>query len=217
MKAGKKPAGWTGKYTIQQYNFKSDDKPFICFEPGNDMWIRWIGGGYNHFPVNQARSDGRWAKTTDRPTHFASSPCSDPVIHEEGNRMYWLGLYGMNRMGMDDLVGFGRSWAYPPELQLNSKSCLSDGYDRAERCYRLENTQSGAAPVEMTLKGSSESPVNDPAFVIKNWKSDGARILVNGKEIKGTRVGINHKLGGDELMVFIPIMEKGPVNISIKK
>jgi len=85
-----KPAGWKAENTIQQYNFKSDNKPFICFEPGNRMSVRWIDGGYNHFPVNQARSDGRWAKTTDRPTHFMSSPCSDPVVHEQGNRLYSL-------------------------------------------------------------------------------------------------------------------------------
>ena len=40
--------------------------------PLRNMWVRWIAGGYNHFPVNQAGSDGRWAKTTDRPTHSIS-------------------------------------------------------------------------------------------------------------------------------------------------
>ena len=79
----KQPADWPGDYTVQQFNFKSQNKPYICFEPGNRMWVRWIDGGYNHFPVNQARCDGRWAKTLDRPSHISSSPCSNPVIHEQ--------------------------------------------------------------------------------------------------------------------------------------
>ncbi len=211
-----KPEGWTGKYTIQQFNFKSENKPFICFEPGNNMWVRWIGGGYNHFPVNQARSDGRWAKTTDRPTHFMSSPCSDPLIHEDGNRLYWIGLYGMNGMSMNELVSFGRSWAYAPELTLTGNGCISKGYDRAERCYQLENTNPEAIPIELTLKGSKESPVINPAIIVKNWKSKGAKVFVNGKENTNCKVGINHQLHGDDLVIYIPLEEFVPVKITLE-
>ena len=214
---GRQQDDWTDKYTIQQFNFKSKNKPFICFEPGNNMWVRWIGGGYNHFPVNQARSDGRWAKTTDRPAHFMSSPCSDPVIHENGNRLYWMGLYGMNGMSMKELVTFGRTWAYAPELLLKGKDCISIGYDKTQRCYQLENTRPYAGPIEFTLKGSKGSPVINPAIIVKNWNSAGAKIFVNGKENKNCRVGINHKLDGDDLVIYIPLNEDVPVIITIKK
>jgi hypothetical protein len=215
MSMGKRPVDWTGKYTVQQYNFKSVYKPFICFEPGNEMWVRWIGGGYNHFPVNQARSDGRWAKTSDRPTHFASSPCSDPVIHENGNRLHWIGLYGMNNMTMDELVSFGRSWAYAPELSLSGNGLIYKGYDRAQRCYQLESNKPAAGPVELTLKGSKDSPVINPAILVKNWNSNGAKILVNGKAYKNSKVGIYHQLGGDDLIIYIPLNEITPVRITI--
>jgi hypothetical protein len=208
---------WTEKYTIQQFNFKSKNKPFICFEPGNNMWVRWIDGGYNHFPVNQARSDGRWAKTTDRPTHFMSSPCSDPVIHENGNRLYWMGLYGMNCMSMNELVTFGRTWAYAPELLLKGNSCIFRGYDKTQRCYQLENAKPYAGPIEFTLKGSKGSPVINPAIIVKNWNSAGAKILVNGKENKNCRVGINHHLDGDDLVLYISLNEEAAVIITIKK
>jgi Concanavalin A-like lectin/glucanases superfamily len=211
------PDDWTEKYTIQQFNFKSKNKPFICFEPGNNMWVRWIGGGYNHFPVNQARSDGRWAKTTDRPTHFMSSPCSDPVIHENGNRLYWMGLYGMNGMSMKELVTFGRTWAYAPELLLKGNGSISRGYDKTQRCYQLENNKPSAVPIEFILKGSKSSPVINPAIIVKNWNSAGAKILVNGKENKNCRVGINHHLDGDDLVLYISLNEEAPVIITIKK
>jgi hypothetical protein len=177
--------------------------------------VRWIGGGYNHFPVNQARSDGRWAKTTDRPTHFMSSPCSDPVIHEDGNRLYWIGLYGMNGMNMPDLISFGRSWAYAPELSVIGIGYVSKGYDKAQRCYHLESSNSKSRTVEFTLKGSKDSPVINPAIVVKNWNSNGAKILVNGKENRNCKVGINHQLDGDELVVYISLNEEVPVKITM--
>jgi hypothetical protein len=211
----KQPAGWTGKYTIQQYNFKSENKPFICFEPGNDMWVRWIAGGYNHFPVNQARSDGRWAKTIDRPTHFMSSPCSDPVIHESGNRMYWLGLYGMNGLNMNDLISFGRSWAYPPELAITGNGYVSKGYDKTQRCYLVDNNNSKGRTLELILKGSKDSPVIDPAIRVKNWNSNGAKILVNRKETGNSKIGINHLLDGDDLVLYVSLKEEVPIKITM--
>lgn len=211
----RQPADWTGKYTVQQFNFKSEIKPFICFEPGNHMWVRWIGGRYNHWPVNQARSDGRWAWTSDRPTSFMSSPCSDPLIHENGNRLYWIGLYGMNIMSMNELVSFGRSWAYAPELALVGNGCISKGYDRSERCYQLEKNKSEAGPIKLILKGSKDSPVINPAIIVKNWNSTAAKILVNGKLNEDSKVGINRQLHGDDLVIYIPLKEMVPVKITI--
>jgi hypothetical protein len=209
-----KSSDWKKDYTIQQFQFKSKNKPYICFEPGNRMWVRWINGGYNHFPVNQARSDGRWARTTDRPTHIMSSPCSDPIIHENGNRLSWYALYGMNTMPMTDLVTFGRAWAYAPKLSTGS-GFESKGYDRSQRCYQIENTSGKASPCEMTLKGSKDSPVLNPALRIKNWHADEAKILVNGKAHASYKTGINRTLEGTDLVVFVTINKVGPVKITI--
>ncbi|MCF7954564.1 MAG: hypothetical protein K9M75_02065, partial [Phycisphaerae bacterium] len=208
------PFKWQNNYTVQQFNFKSKNKPYICFEPGNRMHVRWVPDGYNHFPVNQARSDGRWRKTLDRPSHTTSSPCSNPVIHEQGDRLYWNALYGMNSMNMKELVGFGRSWAYAPELSVDS-SVVSNGYDKSERCYQLETVPGKSGPVKISLKGSKESPVINPAFYIKNWKADGAKILVNGKDYPNAKVGINRKLESTDLVVFVDVSEVTAVNITI--
>jgi len=213
----RQPADWPGKYTVQQFNFKSQNKPYICFEPGNDMWVRWIDVGYNHYPVNQARSDGRWAKTLDRPAHISSSPCSDPVIHENGNRLYWIGLYGMNDLNLHDLISFGRSWAYSPKLSVTGNGYVSKGYDKSERCYVLENANLKAGKVELILNGSKDSRIINPAILVKNWNSNMAKILVNGKETNNTKTGINHKLDGDDLVVYISLNADVPVTITIKE
>ena len=210
------PADWQKSYTVQQFNFKSANKPFICFEPGNDMTVRWIGGGYNHFPVNQAYCDGRWARTLDRPTHIMSSPCSDPVIHEKSGRLFWNGLYGMNVMSMTELVSFGRSWAYPAELSLSGTAFSSQGYDRSQRCYQLVNNKPGSGPLEISLHGSKESPLVNPAIRIKNWNADTAKVLVNGKPSDEVRLGFNHGLEGTDLTLFVLANIAEPLKITVK-
>lgn len=212
----KQPADWNRGYTIQQFNFRSENKPYICFEPGNSMWVRWIGDGYNHFPVNQARCDGRWTKVLDRPTSITSSPCSDPVVHEDGNRRYWLGLYGMNRMSINELVSFGRSWAYGPGLSLAGEGFKSSGYDRSQRCYQLERTGPTPAKCEFKLQGSQESPVINPAFHIKNWNAKPPKVFVNGQAPAEGKVGIVHRLEGDDLVVFLGLNQTAPVQVSLE-
>jgi len=209
------PADWPKNYTVQQFNFKSEHKPFICFEPGNRMFVRYVALGYNHFPVGQARCDGRWIRMFDRPSHVSSSPISDPVIHENGNRAYWNGLYGMNRMSMKELINFGRSWAYPAELSLTGSGFSSQGYDKSQRCYQVENIEPKGRQVEISLKGSKDSPVVNPAIRIRNWNSDEAKVLVNGKESSDCRLGFNHQISGTDLVVFAFMNETSPVQITI--
>ncbi|KKK97071.1 hypothetical protein LCGC14_2656430, partial [marine sediment metagenome] len=197
-------------YTIQQYGFKSQHKPFICFEPGNKIFLRNgklgsydMAGGCNHFPVGQARCDGRTTRMSDRPSHATSFPISDPVIHEKGDRYFWNGLYGMNDMDLTELTAFGRSWAYAPEVSVNGSGFHSAGYDGSERCYQIENSEGKAGELKMTLAGSSDTPVQNPAFYIRNWNADGASVLVDGKELQDCKTGIHHKLEGKDLIVFL--------------
>ena len=209
-------------YTIQQFNFKSANKPFICFELENQMWIRHEGldsydkaAGCNHFPVGQARCDGRTTLTSDRPSHCTSFPISEPVIHENDDREYWNGLYGMNQMTMNDVIKFGKSWAYPPDLIIQGADINSTGYDKSERCYQLENLTGRSKPIVFNLEGNKESLIINPAIYIKNWNSDGAKVLVAGQDLKDCRIGINHKLEGTDLVVFLTITKNSKINVRI--
>jgi len=210
-------------YTVQQYNFKSENKPFICFEPGNQMNVRYNHinsyndhGGCNHFPVGQARCDGRTSTTSDRPSHCGSFPISDPVIHEKGDRNYWNGLYGINDMEVKEVVRLGRSWAFAPKLSISGNDFISNGYDRSERCYQLENKSGKTKKLELELAGSKDNPICNPAFVVENWNAKGASILVNGKPAKDARIGVSHKLDGDNLVVFLFLEKTESVDVVIQ-
>jgi len=212
----------TENYTIQQYNFKSENKPFICFEPGNKMYLRWNNlaryndhGGCNHFPVGQARCDGRTSTTSDRPSHCGGFPISYPVIHEKGDRNYWNGLYGINGMNMQEVIELGKSWAFAPEIIIKGDNFISCGFDRSERCYQLENNNTITKKLEFKIAGSKENPICNPSFFIKNWTSEKASVLVNGKPIKDVRIGLNHELEGDNLVIFLFLEKNEPVSITI--
>ena len=85
----------------------------------------------------------------------------------------------------------------------------------AKDAIRLKTRQAKPAKSEINLEGSKESPVVNPAFYIKNWNANGAKILVNGKAHANYRVGINRRLEGHDLVVFVNINEVVPVNITI--
>ncbi len=120
----------------------------------------------------------------------------------------------MNSMNMTELVSFGRSWAYPAELSTGS-GFVSKGYDKSQRCYQIENMSGKSSQIKIHLKGSKDSPVANPAFYIKNWNANGAKVLVNGKAYANYRAGINRELEGNDLVVFVTINEVVPVNITI--
>ena len=218
------PFSWdvSHPYTIQQYNFKSRNKPFICFEPGNKMFLRFENlasynraSGCNHFPVGQARCDGRTTLTSDRPSHCSSFPISDPVLHETDDREFWAALYGLNTMTVPDLIEFGKSWAHSPEAVLNDRDVVSGGYDRTERCYQLVNAAGKPKKIDLSLSGNASSPVINPVLHVKNWNGPRPKVVLNGKEAGAAKVGLNHKLEGTDLVVFLPIQSKSRVDVRI--
>jgi hypothetical protein len=171
--------------------------------------------GCNHFPVGQARCDGRTTRMSDRPSHCTSFPISDPVLHEEDNRLYWCGLYGMNTLAIDRLIQFGRSWAYAPQLTINSPGAVSQGYDRSRRCYQLEKTSNTPTSIDFVLSGSQDSPIFNPAIYVKNWNAESARIMIDGKNISEKETGICHKLEGTDLVIFLWMKSNAKMNVRI--
>ena len=133
-------------YTIRRYNFKSQYKPFICFEPGNQMHIRHSSlssydraGGCNHFPVGQARCDGRTTRMSDRPSHCTSFPISDPVLHEEDDRLYCQATSRRLRR-LNGLKSLNRGWHIDRgrvnRTRLQQPSGLAGfGGTRTDRCF----------------------------------------------------------------------------------
>jgi len=199
--------------TIQRYNFRSPYDPVIIYEPGNRMHyvkdrdLRGYErpGACNHWPVGQARCDGRTVQAADRPTHFLGFPISYPPVHERDGRSWWNGIYGMTDLSMEKLVTVAKSWNHPPQLEVSAG--LEDcGYDRGQRAFVLKRSDDSTDELKITFAASSDSPVYNPALVILDWGTSGAAVAIDGEQIaQGSklRIGHRHGLESSDLIVWI--------------
>jgi hypothetical protein len=213
--------------TIQQYNFRSQYKPFIVFEPGNRMKYlknRNIAalsrpGSCNHWPVGQARCDGRTSQASDRPTHFLGFPISDPPVHTKDGRSWWNGLYGMTDLKFEDLVSVARGWSTPPEVIVAGDSFESKGFDRRDRSFHLQRV-GGAADdaLQFEVRATEDSPLFNLPIVVENWGDLGASVALNGKSIAESpncRIGHRHHIESADLIVWLKLSSTEPIAVRL--
>ncbi|NQT88637.1 LamG domain-containing protein, partial [bacterium] len=222
VEAPEKRDDFPADLVIQMHNFKARNRPFILFEPGNEMGYLMDKklsalagpGSCCHWPVGQAICDGRTSQVADRATSFLGFPISKPPIHEGGGRMWVQTLYGMTDRPIDHLVHVAKSWTQAPEL--TGEGFASEGYDAGQRAYRLK---ADGGDLEMTLHGSAESPVYHPAFVIEGWGDVGATLTVDGTAVPqgpDFRVGHRHRLDGSDLVVWAKLEATAPVRLILR-
>jgi hypothetical protein len=162
---------------------------------------------WNHWPVNMAPSDGRYAFASDR---FSSSAIlsPDPVqIEGPGPTRNTAFLMGLTAQPVEEIVRLARSWSNPAPLKLSGATFESAGYDNTERAYKLaRRNPSEASPLEFTLDASPESPLVNPAFVIKGWGDGAIGLFVDGKPIApgpDFRTGFVPQADGTDAIVWL--------------
>jgi hypothetical protein len=160
---------------------------------------------WNHWPVAQLPNDGRKALVSDRPSHFSLSS-SVPVIHRKEGSSEAMFLYGMTDQPAETLAPLSRSWNSAPAATL-AGSCYEGGaYKKSERAYIFTAKASGAGPLEFTLEATPDSPIHNPAFVVKNWGNRPAKLSMDGKPLprgKDFRFGHNKTIDGTDLIVWV--------------
>ena len=211
MKGETKTYSWEKGYpkydlpdgNIQVVNFRSRFKPYLILRTGGDF--RVFNGearpGYSHFPwwnhwpVAQIVSDGRSANAPDQAAHSSLS---------QGNTNGDAALYGMTDKDPKTLAVLARSWNFPPQLKVTSSGSESKDYDYTQRAY-LINTKSEMKKIRFFLNGNKESPIVNPAFIIKNWAKSGIRLTVNGVNVNhGTdfRYAVEYDVEGNPTLVI---------------
>ena len=116
-----------------------------------------------------------------------------------------------------EIVDVAKSWLYPPDIKV-SDGFKFNKYDDYERAFMLERTKAGDEELKMEIPASSESPLYNPAFIIKNWGDIDADLEINGEEIpegKNFRYGLRHTLEGSDLIVWIKYETDVPTEISL--
>ena len=212
---------------IQVINFKNPHKPFTVVNPdgvrikvyggqAGDSYFNW----WNHWPLNQGISDTTVAKSSARPSHSSLTHIEWKQYSQEGLSRTWIMLNGMTNKPAAKLVPLAKSWLYAPQLKLSSRGYRSEGYDQAQRAYVLSRKDIRQfSALNFELAASKESPVVNPAFVIKNWGGGSAGLAIDGKKVGGGkhfRAGHRKTLEGGDLIVWVKGEWTKPVKISLR-
>jgi hypothetical protein len=218
---------------IAEVNLKSDSKPFYIYQPGTVLgpygWPPELRPEYSHFPVwdhwpvNQAPTDGRYALFPDR---FASAAVMSPDpnkawVEGPGPTKSSYFLFGLTRQSAADLAMLDRSWLHPPVVTVGAGN-FSASYNPSQRAYVLVSTAKKAVNnqrVELKLDASEQSPVVDPAFVIKDWGDFPAKIKLQGGTLpqNGLRSGLIHRLEGTDLVIWLKTTSTRPMQVTISR
>jgi len=214
-------------------NLKSRFKPCYVYEPRSRItpygWKPELRPEYSHFPtwnhwpVSQAPSDGRYALVPDR---VSSSAITSPRVPEPRTAPGSDTRTGRFIMGLSDkpiehLIKLARSWLQAPKLRIMDGAFSSQGYSRDQRAYLFtRGTRGQAGALKFALQATEDSPVVNPAFVIENWGQADAELKINGKRIKRGdtfRYGHRDTLDGTDLIIWLEAESFGPMQILLLK
>ncbi|MHC5075913.1 MAG: LamG domain-containing protein [Planctomycetota bacterium] len=145
---------------------------------------------WNHWPVGQMPSDGRYASFPDRTGHSSLTHVYLPTYKEDfGDRPYEqrLLMEGLSNKSAEELMPLAKSWLNPAQIEAVS-GCKSAEYDRGQRAYVIEASDD---KIVVKIMGSEDSPIINPAFVISNWQGD-ASVTIDGDQLES---GEDYRIG----------------------
>jgi len=120
-----------------------------------------------------------------------------------------------------ELVTLAKSWIQPAKMKITSDAYTGGIYDQSERAYIIEKTNPGhSTPCTFTLKASKDSPLLNPAVIIKNWGSRPSTLSIDGKTIKpgkDFRQGIHKGPLTEDLVIWIRLEAQKPVKLVLSK
>jgi len=207
---------------IEVLNSKSTYKVFAVFQGGHiNPWgareqSKYLedpfAGPWNHWPVHLVPSDGRFAVSTDRVTHFALG--ANDAAPEFGSMV----LYGLTDQPIKTLIPLAKSWKDPATIG-KTDGLESHGYDKDQRAFVFT---SRAKSMSFSISASEKSPLVNPCFVIKNWEGTGkAELRIDGRSrMPGSdfRQGVVIDTEGKPAMVvWIKQESTRPVDFTLNK
>ena len=213
------------KPIVLMINFKSRYKPYEIFETGCRVRIYGIEyrGGishfpwWNHWPVAQIPSDGRYCLAPDRASHFCLA-WSDPPPHKgEANTFWWAWIYGATDKPVESLLPLAKSWINPPEMKVISQGYKSSGYDMTQRAYVISKVVKKVRPLSLELVPAANATLYNPAIYIKNW-GESKLLLKSGQETltrNKYRAGYVRRPERTDLVIWLKMEAKKPVKITV--
>lgn len=211
---------------IQIVHLKSAQNPFqivwprgVSFdtyngEPSYSMFEWW-----NHWPVAQVGSSGRPAIAADRASHSSLSHIYWEPYARSSDSMTKLLLCGLTSRDGAGVLPVAKSWLSPPDAKSVSPDPDTVEYDPAQRAFVVHRPNNRPeSPITIQISGAAERPVVNPVFVIENWSGPTmVEVDVDGKKSDiPVRLGLEHHLNGDSLVIFLEFTATRPMLVTIK-
>ena len=217
------------KPNIHLVHLKAKHSPFVIVAPDGVMVDsytreiipeRSIFPWWNHWPVTQIESGGRWAYATDRPSHSSLSHVYwAPHEHSERS-LTKIMLHGMTDGSATDLIPLAKSWLQAPSLQVPD-GIAAARYDPTQRAYCVSLGQDDAKnELRFRLDCSPQRPAVNPALVISGWKGGPVKVSLNGRtavEGKDFRAGLATKADATLLVLWFDLKSENALEITLKK
>jgi hypothetical protein len=213
---------------IQVINLKSEWKPFEIYEPGCRITVFGIElrsgisrfPWWNHWPVAQIPSDGRYAQAPDKASHFSLS-WARPPIHKGPGLIYWANwLYGAGKNAPAELAQLARSWISPPALMVKGQGVSGGDYDRGQRAYELKFGAEGiTGPISIEVKASQQSPAVNLCLVLKSGGERDLELSIDGKKLqrgKDYYIGVIRTIEGSDVVLWIYKTSEKPFQLAVK-
>ena len=215
---------------IALVNLHSKYKPFYIYKEGTELgpygWPPELRLQYSHFPVwdhwpvNQIPSDGRFELFPD---HYASAAIMSPNpnavwIDGPGPTKTTYFLFGLTDGSVEHLAQLDRSWLHPPTLNMEDDK-MAATYDPGQRAYLLTGAPVAAKGTQLkfTIDANESSPIVNPAFVIKGWGQLPPVVRVDGASPGegDVETGFIDTLNGTDLVLWLHKTAISPVQVSL--
>ena len=210
-------------------NMKADYDPYTIarFTGGNVYAARGpspysVFPAWNHWPVAQIPSDGRFVHYPDRAAHSSLTHVdwADSVkFGDKGTYEEKVLLEGLSNAPAEKLLTLARSFVNPPAITAAGAG-LTAAYDQGQRAYVLVRASGDVTDMKVTIAASQDSPAFNPAIVVENWAADApAKVKMNGQAPGAdvdVRQGVVSRANGvNALVIWMCLESTGPVSIEI--
>ena len=191
---------------IHLVNLKAQFSPYVIVDPqhvaidcydGEILRERSIFPWWNHWPVSQQiRSNGRWAVAPDRASHSSLTHIQSWKPHAESETGLTMAmLNGLTSGKPEALVPLAKSWLNAPPVKVHGPGVDSKGYDRIEGAFVFARAGK-ATTMDVELLASAESPLVNPAILVRNWDGEIAAVRAvrtavgcSGADVAGRSIG----------------------------
>jgi hypothetical protein len=210
---------------IHLVKYRADYSPFTIGDftdgdvYGGEVTDYSVFPSWNHWPVAQMPSDGRYASFPDRTAHSSLTHVRLPDYRAGfGDRPFQekILMEGMTNKSIQQLALLARSWLSAPELEVVD-DCRSAGYERAERAYKLV---AASGNMSFRIMASPDRPLSNPCFEILDWNCCSPAVLaIDGRKCavdSSFRQGIVRALDGrQKMLIWVQLEATKPVTFAI--